>query len=243
MTWASRLKLFGGSLVVLLIVAASTVVFTQRQSQVVSTSAAIAAEEYAVGTDYSGTITKQYVTVGDTVAKGDKLFDLKSLSVKQDVSSQLLSYDSTSYSVRPDGTMTFRATVSGRVSKIDTKEGGFVTAGADLATIDRSGSLYVLGDYALTPRDYERIRQGAPVDLMLPNQTVIPGTVKQISVTTTNGTAQTEIHVASSGLAQGSYSGLVNPGTPVTATLHLRQDGVFAGAQDALLQFVQKIGL
>jgi multidrug resistance efflux pump len=243
MTWSSRFKLLAGILVVIVLVAAFTVIFTKRQSQVVSTSASIQAEEYEIGTDYSGSIVKQFVEVGDKVTKGDKLFQIKSLSVLQDVRSDLLSYKSTSYTVTPDGTMTFLATVSGIVSKIDTKEGGFVQSGADLATIDRADSLYVLGDYTLTPRDYERIQDGAIVELMLPNQTTVDGTVKKVSVQTTEGNAETEIEVASKYLVQGAYSGLVNPGTPITATLSLRQDGMFAGAQDAMLAFVQKIGL
>jgi multidrug resistance efflux pump len=243
MTWASRIKLFTGVVIVIALVAVFFVIFTQRNSQVISTSAQISAEEYQIGSDYAGNVTKQYVTVGDTVKAGDPLFQIKSLSVLQDVSSQLLSYKSASYTVSTDGTMTFLATVPGRISKIDTKQGGFVSAGADLATIDRSDSLFVLGEYTLSPRDYERIRSGATVDVRLPNQTVIEGTVKQITVQTTAGSATTSIQIASKYLVQGSASGLVNSGTPVTATLHLRQDGILAGPQDALLAFVQKIGL
>lgn len=243
MTWASRFKLFAGIVVVIILVAAFTVIFTKRQSQVISTSASIQAEEYKIGTDYSGSITKQYVVDGDKVTKGDPLFTIKSLSVLQDVSSNLLSYNSAAYSVTADGTMTFKATVTGTVTDIATKEGGFVQAGADLATIDAADSLFVMGDYNLTPRDYERIQSGGTVDLTLPNQTVLAGTVKKVSVQTTDGNAQTSVQVSSKYLVQGSASGLVAPGTPVTATLHLRQDGMFAGVQDAMLAFVQKIGL
>lgn len=243
MTWANRAKLIVGLIVVLALIVVFFVIFTQRNSQVISTSASIEAEEYKIGTDYAGNVIDQYVNVGDTVKKGEPLFTIKSLSVLQDVSVGLLSYNSASYSVTKDGTMTFRATVPGKISAIDTKAGGFVSAGADLATIDRSDSLYVEGDYMLSPRDYERIRTGAKVDLTLPNQTTISGKVKQVNVQTTNGDAQTAIQVSSKYLVQGAYSGLVNSGTPVTATLHLRQDGILAGPQDALLAFVQKIGL
>lgn len=243
MTWASRLKLFSGIIVVVLLVACFTVIFTKRQSQVISTSASIQAVEYNIGTDYSGSITKQYVIDGDTVKKGDPLFTVKSLSVLQDVSSNLLSYDSTAYSVAADGTMTFKATVAGTVTDVKTKEGGFVQAGADLATIDAANSMYVLGQYTLTPRDYERIQSGAEVDLLLPNQTTLKGSVKKVTVQTVAGEAQTNVEVASKYLVEGSASGLVTPGTPVTATLHLREDGMFAGVQDAMLAFVQKIGM
>ena len=42
MTWGNRIKMTVGILVVLALVAVFTVVFTQRQAQVISTSAAIA---------------------------------------------------------------------------------------------------------------------------------------------------------------------------------------------------------
>ena len=86
MTWMNRLKMTAGMLVVLVLVAAFTMIFTQRQQQVNSTSAEIAAQEYSVGTDYSGTITRSYVENGDEVKEGDTLFEVQSLSLLQDIS-------------------------------------------------------------------------------------------------------------------------------------------------------------
>jgi multidrug resistance efflux pump len=243
MTWANRLKLGLGLLLVVALAAVFTVIFTQRQSEVTSTSATIAADTYAVGTDYGGTVIVQNVNVGDPVAAGDVLFVVQSLSLLQDLQQNLVTFDTASYSVQPDGTMTFKATVPGIIADIDTKLGDFVQAGAELATINRADSLYVVGDYTLTPRDYERIEEGAPVDLILPNQTTLEGKVEEIAVRTADGQAQAEIKIASDYLVQGAYSGLVTPGTPVDAALHLRQDGVFAGVLDASADFLQQIGL
>ena len=243
MTWRNRFKLLFGLIVVVALVAACTLVFNQRQQQATSTSATIGAESYPVGTDYGGIVTRQYVKAGDTVRKGQKLFDVQSLRLQQDMAAGLVSASSAAYPVSRDGTATLVATVSGRISSIDVEQGAFAQAGAVVAHIDRSASLYVKADFTLTPRDYARIGDGAAVQLLLPNQRVVQGKVGTIEVETVNGSAQSTIHVVSSQLVDGSDNGLVSPGTPVVATLHLRDDGFFSGPGDAFSDFLRKIGL
>ncbi|MBI5160749.1 MAG: HlyD family efflux transporter periplasmic adaptor subunit [Micrococcales bacterium] len=244
MTWASRMKLTVGVIVVVALVAIFTVVFTQRQSEVVSSSASIQAQRYEVGTEYSGDVIKQNVRVGDAVKAGDTLFEVRSSTVAEALSTDPARFASSgSYTVSPDGTMSFVATGDGTVSKVGAQVGTFVPNGTVLATIDRAGSLFVESDYRLTPRDYERIERGARVGLMLPDRTTIPGTVDRVTVQTVNGVARTRIRVVSDRLREGARGGLIAPGTPIEATLSLRQDGIFAGAQDAVLAFLKKIGL
>lgn len=243
MTWTSRLKLAAAAVVIAVVIVAAFVVTTQRSGSAQSTSATIAARQYTVGTDYSGTILRSFVAVGDTVTKGEKLFTVQSLSVVQGGKSVPLPYSANGYSVDTSGVMTFRALVGGTVSAVPQKDGSFVQAGSGLATIDRSDSLYVTAQFALSPRDYERVAQGSSVSITLPNQTAVSGRVKSLSVETTNDTAMTTVTVSSAYLVPGSANGLVIPGTPVTTSVHLRQDGVLAGPQDSLRAFVQKIGL
>ena len=243
MTWRSRFKLLFGLIVVVALVAACTLVFNQRQQQATSTSATISAESYPVGTDYGGIVTRQYVKAGDTVKKGEKLFDVQSLRLQQDMAAGLVTANSASYPVSPDGTATLVASVSGRVSSIDIEQGAFAQAGAVVAHIDRSGSLFVKADFRLTPRDYARVDTGAAVQIVLPNQRVVNGKVGAIAVKTVNGSAQSSIQVVSNKLVDGTDNGLVSPGTPVVATLHLRDDGFLSGPSDAFSQFLRKIGL
>jgi len=243
MTWMNRLKMTVGMLVVLVLVAGFTMIFTQRQQQVNSTSATIAAQEYSVGTDYSGTITRSYVENGDQVKEGDTLFEVQSLSLLQDLQTGLVTADTATYSVAEDGTMTLKAAVDGTVADVDLKEGSFVQAGGSLATIDKTGTLFVAADFVLTPRDYERIDSGAAVDLMLPNQTTIAGKVGIVSVETKDGDAETTLQVSSDQLVEGAYNGLVTPGTQIQAKLHLRDDGVLAGPVDTVTDFLRQIGV
>jgi multidrug resistance efflux pump len=243
MTWGNRFKLLLGLLAVVTIVAGCTAIFSRRQAEVTSTSATIAADQYVIGTDYGGTVVSEDVRRGQTVHAGQVLFRVRSLALMQQIERNPVSFRTAGYSVARDGTMSFTATVSGTVSSAAVKQGDYVQPGSDLVTIDKARSLFVTGSYTLSPRDYERVETGGAVDLMLPNQRILPGRVQTITVRTIAGQAQAQVVVASAGLKEGADSGLVTPGTPVTATLHLRQDDVFAGARDATSDFLHKIGI
>ena len=244
MTWRSNLKLFIGLIAVLALVSGLTVIFTQRQGQVTSASASIEAERYPVGIDYGGTLMQSFITdENERVNKGDVLFILQSPSLQADLARGLLKPETVAYTVADDGTITLTAAVSGTVRDVTTKPGSFVQAGQVLATIERAGSLSVVAQYELSGRDYSRIGDGAPVALRLPNGASLNGTVSTIDVQTVSGQAETTIRVASDALTDGGYNGLVKAGTPVTATLTLRDDGIMAGAFDGVSDFLRKIGL
>lgn len=243
MTWQSRLKLLVGLITVVGIVAVLTLVFTQRQSQVASASASIQAERFPVGIDYGGTVVDRLVNDGDRVAEGDALFVVSSTSLQADLAEGLLKPETIAYTVTADGTITLTASVPGIVHDISTERGSFVQAGQVLATIDRAGSLYVAAEYELTSRDYARLEKGAVVDLFLPDHQRITGRATSIQVSATAGTATTTVIVHSDELVDGGHNGLMARGTPMSATLHLRDDGILAGVGDGLFGFLRKIGV
>ncbi|MCU1576701.1 MAG: hypothetical protein JWP70_1405 [Leifsonia sp.] len=246
MTWGNRFRLLLGFVVVLAIVAGATLVLNQRQSQVASTTASIQSVSYTVGSDYAGTVVSQAVNQGDRVKKGQPLFTVQSATLLQALtgpSGQKVVPQSTAYTVSSDGMLTLVATEPGIVSTIGARVGSFISAGEGLATIDRSGSLYALAKFRVDSYDFSRIDQGASVELVLPNQQRVPGTVSVIRVQTIQGQADAEVEVKSSGLTYGAYNGLVQPGTPVNAIMHLRDNGPFAGVKVTFSNLLQQIGL
>ncbi len=243
MTWASRAKLFFGLVVVVIVVAILTIVFNQRQSQSASITAFIDAVHYPVGIDYGGTVISSNVKNGDRVTKGETLFTLQSPSLQADLQRGLLKPNTITYSVTEAGVITLTAAVTGTVTGVSTQAGSFVQAGQVLASIDKAGSLFVSAQYTLSPRDYSRIANGASVDILLPNQMTVVGRVSSIDVSTVQGDAKTTIKIASDKLIEGAYNDLVKPGTPVSASLTLRNDGIFAGVEDGMTDFLRKIGL
>ncbi|MCR2784287.1 MULTISPECIES: efflux RND transporter periplasmic adaptor subunit [unclassified Microbacterium] len=243
MTWFNRLKLAGGILLVVVIVMACTVVFNQRQHRALSTSATIVAQNYPVGTDYGGIVTRQYVEVGDDVAVGDPLFDVRSLQLQRDIASGQVADPVLAASVAGDGTSTIVATVDGTVREVAVPQGGFAQAGSVLATVDQDASLFVEAEFLLSARDYARITEGSHVELLLPNQSVLGGDVAGIDVETAEGQALSTLRITSADLSQRAATGLFQAGTPVQATLQLRDDGPLAGVGDALRDLLQKVGL
>ena len=241
MTWANRVRLFMGLVAVLLLVAAATIVFNQRQTQVASTSAQIGAELYRVGTDYGGIVDIAYVREGDHVTEGEKMFAVRSLQFERDIATGAITPGPST--VDSDGLLVVRASNSGVVSQVDLGEGTFAPAGAVLATIDADGTQFAEAEFILTPRDFGRVEDDAEVELRLPDGREYTGTVADITVRTEDGNAHVTARIDSGAISDAQSDPLIKPGTPLDATLRLRDDGPLAGVHDALSDFARKIGL
>ena len=85
--------------------------------------------------------------------------------------------------------------------------------------------------------------KGAKATILLPNNISIAGTVSTIEVATENGQAATQVRVDSPELTRGNLGDLTKSGTPVVATIQLRDDGPLAGVSDLAFDFLQQIGL
>jgi len=243
MTWSNRLRLVGGLLVVVLVCAALTLVMNRRLSQATSSTATIRAEVLDVGSDYAGTVTALEVEEGDEVAAGEPLLAVSSLTLQHDIALGLVSADTSAYEVTPDGTITLVAPYDGVVTDVAAREGGFVRAGEVIASLEREGSLFVDARLTLDPSDFARVRQGAEVTVVLPDQTEVVGEVASISVQNAANQAEATVEVTSDALVRGAEHGLVTSGTPVTASIELDGEGVLAGVNETFGQFLRKVGL
>jgi multidrug efflux pump subunit AcrA (membrane-fusion protein) len=244
MTWINRIRLLTGLLGVFALVAALTLVFNQRQTRAASLSATISADTYVVGAAYGGTVIKQYVKEGDTVDTGRKLLTILSVSLQQDLANglQIQSFDA--YNVDTEkGTLTYKATVPGRITELEARMGNALANNQPFAKITVLDSQFVDARYLLTPRDYERVSEGARASIQLPNNRSIDGSVSTIEVATDNGQARTRIRIDSPDLIREDLGDLTKPGTPVVATVRLRDDGPLAGVSDLAFSTLQQIGL
>ncbi|MCK9795316.1 HlyD family secretion protein [Isoptericola sp. 4D.3] len=243
MTWTARLRLLVGLLAVVLLCTALTLVMNRRTGQATSSTATISAETLAVGTDYAGTVTEALVEVGDEVRAGDPLLVLRSLTLQHDLAVGLVSEDASAYEVTDDGTMTVVAPADGVVTDVAVGQGGFARAGEVLASVERHGSMFVDARLVLDPADFARVRDGAPVTVVLPNQAELDGTVASVAVQNTSNQAEATVRVRSDGLVRGGEHGLVMSGTPVTAVIELHDDGPLAGVDASFDAFLRKVGL
>ncbi|WP_062303158.1 HlyD family efflux transporter periplasmic adaptor subunit [Demequina subtropica] len=241
MTWGNRFKLVAGMLAVLLLVAAATLVFNRRQTQVLSSSAQIETEHYAVGTDYGGLVLERYVDEGDLVREGQRLFTIESVTLARDIRQGLATPITGSFA--KDGTVTVRAAVDGTVSAIEVDAGGYAGTGAVIATIDAAESEYVEAEFELTTRDFGRVADHASVRLRLPDGSTATGAIEDLQVETVDGAAYVTARVESSDLGTVASDALLQPGTPLDATLELRDDGPLADVSAALGDLARRVGL
>ena len=241
MTWANRLRFGAGIAVVTLIATFGIVVFNQRQHRVDSLSAAIMAVEHPVGIDYSGIVTEVYVGVGDEVAEGDPLIVLNSAALERDIADGLVSEDRSG--VDPSGELTVVASVAGVITDLDVGAGSYAWQGSPVATISERDTLFVEADYLVSGIDFGRIEEIAVVDITLPDTTMLEGQVVGMDVEKAGSESLITLRVASGQLDWGAVADLVRPGTPVLATLNLRDDGFLAGTGDMLSTLVHRIGL
>jgi multidrug resistance efflux pump len=247
MTWSNRLRLYGGLILVIAVVAALTLVFNQRRSQALSLTGHVVADQVTVGAQFGGVVVTQHVADGDTVKKGQDLFTVvvpRTVGSAGEVVDAVAATSNDAYVVDSDSsTVTYRALTAGKLADVGVAQGGFVQSGSPLATITAVGSEYVVAKFRLSPRDYERVTAGARVDLLLPDNSTVQGKVGEVSVTTEGGQALTDVTISSDELRDPSRARLAVPGTPVSATLSLRDDGPLAGPTDAMFGFMRKIGL
>lgn len=243
MNWKSRLKLFTGLVMVLAVLSVLILIFNQRQTQAASTSAQVRADSFNIATDYSGTVMHQYTRVGADVVRGQQLFTIQSVRLKEDLFNGLEVPNTKAYTVdKTTGSITYRAVVSGQVSSLP-QLGDSTKSGTPAATITSVSTPYVLASYTMSPTDYGRVLPGAQVSLLMPDNQTLLGQVATVRVTTTpTGQAQAVVKVGSTALSSAPEN-LRQSGTPVLATLRLRDDGPLAGVSDRMDGFLRQIGL
>lgn len=243
MTWHNRLRLVTGFIVVVLLVGVLTVVFNQRQNQITSLTGQVTADVYGVGADYPGTVVEQNVNLGDRVTVGQKLFTVQSIQLKEAIAKNLNVADTIAYKVNPTlGAITYYSVVSGHVTDLSARLGNSLAAAGSLASITADQARYVEAKFRLVPRDYARVKIGAQARVTLPNDQIVQGVVKEVSVVTdvAGTTATLRLTIPDLGSVPESLS---SPGTPVSVGVSLQDTGPLAGVSDLLVNLMVKVGL
>jgi multidrug resistance efflux pump len=241
MTWSTRFRLFFGSLLVIALVGALTIALSQRKGEATASSASIDAVTYAVGTDYAGAVIEQFVVRGDLVNVGDPVATIQSNDLVRDLNDDIIVRSSEVFRVNADGTLTVTSTVTGVVLSVDVPQGAYAAAGASVATIAAVDTLFVSADFELSPTDFARIVEGAPVEVTLPDGSQLAGTVGPVETSTVEGAALATVGVAIDAGEFDEQGGFILPGTPVTATMDLRNDDMLAALTGMVQTFVADV--
>jgi hypothetical protein len=186
----------------------------------------------------------QLVEPGADVSEGDQLFTVSSFALQKDLANGLEPVSTAAYEVEPEtGLVTYLASADGTLEDFETRQGGYLPGGETIAVITQESTQFVEAQFRLQPVDYARIVVGGRADVELPNRDTLRGKVSAISVETAEGVALATVRVDVPELRSDQYAAFSKPGSPVTVTLTLHDDGLLAGPTDTLLQFLQRVGI
>jgi hypothetical protein len=189
----------------------------------------LAAQEYEVGTDYSGVLVDQYVSPGDEVGPGDPLFALKSNRLRRDLANGVIRPEDSTYSVRDGNTLVFIAAAAGRVQEVEYLEGAFVPANSVIATVEVADSLHIRADFQLRPAEYALIREADQMAVTLPNGETVPARITDVNVAAGDNIAHTAVQAEPSDAFDETMFGA---GTPVSTAIELPGRGLVSGIKD-----------
>ena len=229
MTWRTRIKLVLGLAAVLALVGVLSLRLDAEVRTVHAVDGELAAQDYEVGTEYSGVLVDQYVRPGDVVRPGDPLFALKSDGLRRDLANGLIRPDDSTYSIRDKSTLVFRATAPGTVQAVEYVEGAFVPANTVIATVEVADSLYVRADFRLRPAEYALIREADDMTITLPNGATVPTRITDVSVAAGDNVAHTTVRAQAFDLSDEAPFGA---GTPVSTAIELPNHGLVSSISE-----------
>lgn len=208
-------------IILLTLLAATLVVYLNwTYARAHSNRAQIIMSSYALGTEYAGLITKQYVVAGDTVHQGQPLFKLKSDELTQQIASGHTVSANLIYPLGDDGQMVITASKAGVVNQVDASQGSFVAAGKQIATIADTATLGITADFSLNKSELGRLTPNSPLMVSLPSRVDVNGRITSVVQSTKDGKQVTTIRAA---LPTGAVDSLMSAGAQVDVTLVLDQ--------------------
>ncbi len=219
MKFTTRLKFLGGIIAVIVIAAGLFVYLDYSMSRLPSVEAQLQSDTYTVGVDYSGIIEKQYVDDGAHIKKDDPLFEIHSSTLAEAIRNNEVAKSSLLYTVNDDGNVLVSAAANGQVQTIKYREGAFVPANSEIAIVNIENGLYVSATYKLSSPDYARLNNKSKLEVTLPDNKTLEGTIYGVSLATVDKEVLTTVraHINQGDINKAAFS----VGTPVEATLYL----------------------
>jgi hypothetical protein len=228
MKLGARLRLFFGIIFVIALVATLTLILSASMSTSNSVKASLAAQARSVGTDYPGLVVKQNVEEGQTVEEGDVLFEIDSQALKQSLDNGAVEADNLNVTINPDNNnIELRAANSGIVDEILFSEGAYIPANSVVATIYVVDSLYVNARFQLSPPDYARIDKNEPLELLFPDNTKKNAEITSVNLEKSENEETVDTVIVAKIKDADMDDFRFSVGTPVDATLQLRQEAWF----------------
>lgn len=241
MAFIGRLKFLAGILITIAIVAGLFLYLNYSMSRVSSRSAQLDSDAYSIGIEYPGVIEQQFAQVGQHVARGDKLLQLRSPTLQEAISEGLVTAQDLLFEVdEKTGKITVKATRDGTVQDVEYVPGSYVPANMPIVKVSPDNSLYISARYKLTAPDYARIKRDSDVYVTLPDNTQFTAKVYDISLEQKEGVVETVIkaRVDQSSVPTKEFA----VGTPVATVWQLDNNTWYSSIQNFVESLIRPKG-
>ena len=220
MKFTSKLKFITGMVSVVLLVGVLILYLNNSLSTIDTPKANLRAETITIGTDYAGLIVKNHVEEGATITKGQKLFEIQSQQLIEEMASPQFKASSLPFKIDPTtNNIIIEARDDGIVQEIFYLAGAYVPKSGILANVNTPDSLYVEAHFNLTPPNYARLKKGADMRVTFPDNSKTDAQIYNISLENKDNVVDTVIkaRIVNANLSDFKF----NVGTPVEATVKL----------------------
>lgn len=169
MRFVTRLRFFIGMVFIIALTAVLFLFLNYTMSNKSSDKATLETDSYAVTSTYEGVLKRQFVTPGQQVKEGDRLFEISSPALTQAIQKDEEDKKTPLFEVASNGNMILLATTAGVVQQVNLVNGSYVQRSGSLATIATEKARYVTARYLLKAPDYARINKDNPIQVTLPD--------------------------------------------------------------------------
>jgi hypothetical protein len=227
MNFKARLKLFFGIVFILLLCGSLALYLNYSESRVGSNGASLKLNSIAVGTEYSGIIVKENVSLDETVRAGEPLFELRSDILSAQLASGQVKASSLNYKIDPaNGAIIFTAANSGIITALNYTQGSFVSAGATIATISDTSSALLTANFYLSSPEYNQLSPATPTIVHFPGGKKITAPISGITQFSQNGHTITTVSVVLHNL-DGNQA-IYASSEPLTVDLQLNTNPLYS---------------
>lgn len=226
MTVFGRLRVLVGVVLVSVLCAVLLLFLEHSMSRVHSKEAYLDSDSYTVGLDYSAVVEKQYKDENDNVKSGDTLFEVRSARLSDAIRNNEIAARELLYSVNEKGLVVITAAADGSVREIAQRQGAFVPANTEMATIDLTDGTFVRATYKLSAPDYARLNSNSRVVVTLPDGVEVEGSVYDIAFETVDQEVRTTVkaRIDTTKVNQRVFTS----GTPVETVLHVDDNSLYS---------------
>jgi hypothetical protein len=183
------------------------------------------ADKYAVGLEYPGVITKNFVHLGDHVQKDQVLATVRSSILIEALTQAKININDLNYPLNSAGEVVLRATKDGTISDINFSEGSFIAGNKEVFDIIDDSSRYILSTTIVSPNDLKLLSNNRHILATLYNGQVIDLKIRQITIKQAGN--QYVATITSVPVSQGILNNLAL-GSPIPTRLVLKDKNLYA---------------